>query len=236
MSAITAMNSQADRIELCNNLIEGGTTPSYGMIAVIRDLINIGIHVLIRPRGGDFLYDDQEFEIMLKDIEICKKIGVEGIVAGVLNSDGTIDKDRTSGIVRTAYPMQVTFHRAFDLSADPYKALEDIISCGATRLLTSGQKNIAFEGAELIARLISASNGRIIIMPGSGLNDSSIGAVARITKAREFHFTGRKTIKSRMDFIRDGVYMGGNPEIPENYRKVADPDLITRIRNILENI
>ncbi|HEX2968913.1 MAG TPA: copper homeostasis protein CutC [Bacteroidales bacterium] len=235
-SAITAMNAGADRIELCDNLIEGGTTPSYGTIAIVRDAINIKLHVLIRPRAGDFLYDDGEYEIMKKDIDICKKSGVDGVVTGMLNKNGSIDRKRTKELVEIAYPMSVTFHRAFDLCRDPYSSIEDIISCGADRILTSGQHNKALDGTELISTLVKIAAGRIIIMPGSGLDESNIKEIAVRTGASEFHLTGRKTIDSAMEFRRDGIQMGGIPGIAEYSRKVADQELIRRIINILKNL
>jgi len=141
-SAISALNAQsagADRIELCDNLGEGGTTPGYGMIISARNNLSIGIHVLIRPRGGDFLYSDTEYDIMRRDIELCGENGIDGIVTGILLPDGTIDVERTARLIEFAYPMTATFHRAFDMCADPVRGIEDVIATGASRLLTSGQ-------------------------------------------------------------------------------------------------
>lgn len=235
-SALSAMNAGADRIELCDNLAEGGTTPSYGMIALIRDLLKIRMNVLVRPRAGDFLYDDNEYEIMMRDIELCKKLGADGVVLGILTSDGSVDVARTSELVRAAHPLQVTFHRAFDMSNDSYKAIEDVISCGAARLLTSGQENKAKDGVQLLTELVKTAGERIIVMPGSGLDDSNIELVARVTGAKEFHLTGRKVIKSEMKFRKEGINMGGIPGIPEYSRKVADTELIGKIRRILDNL
>jgi copper homeostasis protein len=233
-SAINSMEAGADRIELCTNLYEGGTTPSYGIIDAVRNIKNIGLHVLIRPRGGDFLYSPAEFEIMMKDIEICKRIGVDGVVLGILNPDGTIDKLRTSVLVKQAEPLALTFHRAFDLGNDPFKALDDIISCGVERLLTSGHANKASDGVSLISDLVKYSSGRIIIMPGSGISDTNIETIAKESGAREFHLTGRKLIESEMSFRRESVKMGGNQS--EYSRKIADKDMILRIRKILDSI
>ncbi len=235
-SAINSMKSGADRIELCSNLAEGGTTPSYGLTEAVRDIKNIRLHVLIRPRGGDFLYNPSEFGIMVKDIEICKKIGADGVVFGILNSDGTIDKLRSSELVEIARPLDVTFHRAFDMSRDPFEALEDIIACGIGRLLTSGQKNKASDGIKLISELVNRASGRLSVMPGSGISDSNIETIARKTRAGEFHFTGRKMIESGMSFRRDGLNMGGVPDIPEYSRKIADIDMILRVKRILDSI
>ncbi len=149
-SAITAQEAGADRVELCNNLPEGGTTPGLGTIRTVRANISIGLHVIIRPRGGDFLYSASDFEIMKRDIEICGENGVDGIVVGILLPDGNIDVERTARLIELSRPMSATFHRAFDLSCDPLKGLEDVISTGAHRLLTSGQRNKAEEGLQLI--------------------------------------------------------------------------------------
>lgn len=235
-SALNAQAAGANRVELCDNLTEGGTTPSTGMIIAARKNLSISLHVIIRPRGGDFLYTPQEFEIMLKDIEICRESGVNGIVTGLLNADGTIDVERTKYIVEAAAPMTVTFHRAFDLCSDPVKGLEDIILTGATRILTSGQKNFAMEGAELISRLVRMAGERIIIMPGSGLDDLNIATIAEITKAKEFHLTGRKAVDSKMIFRREGIQMGGFADIPAYTRKVADTEKIMKIINILKMV
>lgn len=235
-SALNAMNSGADRIELCDNLIEGGTTPSCGTIAMIRDLLKIRMNVIVRPRGGDFLYDDPEYDIMMRDVEFCKRLGADGVVLGILQADGSIDIKRTAEIVKAAHPLPVTFHRAYDMTNDPYKAIEDVISTGATRLLSSGQKNKAAEGVHLLANLVKIAGDRLIVMPGSGLDDSNIEMIARLTGAKEFHLTGRKIIESKMTFKKEDINMGGIPGLPEYSRKVADAELIVKVQNILNNI
>lgn len=235
-SALNAQVAGADRVELCDNLIEGGTTPSYGTISTVRDNLSIGLHVIIRPRGGDFLYTDPEFDIMRQDIEICGELGVDGVVFGILHPDGSVDTDRSARLVEIASPMQVTFHRAFDMCIDPAKGLPDIISTGASRLLTSGQRDKAAEGADLIKKLVKQAGTKIIIMPGSGLDETNIAAMAIATGASEFHLTGRKVIESEMKFRRDGILMGGFPDIPEFSRKVADPERIKKIITILKMI
>jgi copper homeostasis protein len=235
-SAITAQNAGADRVELCGSLPEGGITPGYGTIIFARENLSIGLHVIIRPRGGDFLYSDQEYEVMCRDIEMCRKAGIDGVVLGILKSPGEIDIERTSRLIDLARPMTVTFHRAFDLCNDPLKGLEDVIATGARRLLTSGQQNTAFEGMDLIARLVKLAGDRIIIMPGSGISESNITAIAGNTGALEYHFTGRKNIDSKMIFHKENISMGGIPGVPEFSRKVADPDTITGIINKLKMI
>ena len=235
-SAIIAQDAGADRVELCNNLPEGGTTPGYGTISYARKNIDILLHILIRPRGGDFLYTGLEYDIMRRDIEICGECGADGVVLGILKSDGEIDVERTANLAELARPMSVTFHRAFDMCADPEKGLEDVITTGANRLLTSGQKNRAEEGTELINQLILQADARIIIMPGSGINESNIASIASNTGAEEFHLTGRKVMESEMIFRRQNIAMGGLPGISEFSRRVADPYMISNIINILKLI
>ncbi|MEI6049116.1 MAG: copper homeostasis protein CutC [Bacteroidota bacterium] len=235
-SAVYAQKAGADRVELCNNLIEGGTTPGYGTIVSARNNLHIGLYVIIRSRGGDFLYSDPEYDIMRREIDICGQCGVDGIVLGILRPDGAIDIERTAKLIELAHPMSVTFHRAFDMCSDPVQGLEDVIATGATRLLTSGQKDKAGEGAELISQLVRQAADRIIIMPGSGINESNIALIAKVTCAKEFHLTGRKVIESEMVFRRDGISMGGTNEISEFSRKVADTEKIKRIISILKTI
>ncbi|PLX09201.1 MAG: copper homeostasis protein CutC, partial [Marinilabiliales bacterium] len=166
-SALNAQQGGAHRVELCSNLYEGGTTPSMGEISLAREKLQIKLNVLIRPRGGDFVYSKDEIEIIKRDILFCKKIGVDGIVIGFLLPDGNIDTKLTKEIVELARPMNVTFHRAYDMCKDPEKALQEIIECGADRLLTSGIKNKAIDGIDNIASLVKMAGDRIIIMPGS---------------------------------------------------------------------
>lgn len=233
-SALVAQSAGADRVELCGSLPEGGTTPGYGTIISARNNLSIGLHVIIRPRGGDFLYTDAEYDIMRRDIDVCGENGVDGVVLGLLRPDGTIDTERTTKLVESARPMSVSFHRAFDMCNEPFKALEEVILTGADRLLTSGQKNKAEEGMVLINNLVSKADGRIIIMPGSGINAMNIFTIAKETRASEFHLTGRKTVESKMIFRRSGISMGGSSELSEFSRKVTDPDVIRSIINKLK--
>ncbi len=234
-SAIAAQVAGADRVELCDNLLEGGTTPSYGTVSSARKNITIGLNVIIRPRGGDFLYNDIEYEIMRRDIDICGECGVDGIVIGILRSDGNIDIERTARLIESAHNMPVTFHRAFDVCSDPMKGVEDIIAAGASRILTSGQQDKAADGVELIKKLVEKTKDRIIIMPGSGIDESNISWIANFTGAHEFHFTGRKVIDSEMIFRKEGIPMGA-PGVPEFSREVADPERIRTIINKLKLI
>ncbi len=188
---IIARNANADRIELCDNPGEGGTTPSYGFIKLAREIFPGELYPIIRPRGGDFLYSDNEFKIMETDVSICKQLGCDGIVTGILLKNGIVDKLRTAMLVELASPMGVTFHRAFDRVADPFEALEDIIETGCERVLTSGLQPEALSGMQLIKKLVETSAGRIIIMPGSGVRSSNIGMLMEITGAAEFHSSAR---------------------------------------------
>ncbi len=235
-SAITAQEAGADRIELCDNLQEGGTTPGPGTIASARNNLTIAINVIIRPRGGDFLYTDLEYDVMRRDIEYCGELGIDGIVLGILRSNGEVDIERTARLIEFAQPMSATFHRAFDMCPDPVKGLEDVIDTRAARLLTSGQKDKAADGTGLISELVKRAGNRIIIMPGSGINNSNISAIAKATKANEFHTTARKTIESEMIFRQSAVSMGGVAGVSEFSRKVADRDMIRDMINILNQI
>lgn len=196
-----AVEGGADRIELCDALSEGGTTASYGTIRRCREKFTVQLFPIIRPRGGDFLYTDEEFGIMLNDVKLCKELGCDGVVTGLLNKKGGIDVDRTAKLIEAAYPLDVTFHRAFDRCQDPFEALEQLIQINCQRILTSGQKPTAPEGAELIAQLVSAASERVVIMPGSGVRKENIELLAEKTGATEFHSSLRGRQKSKMEFI-----------------------------------
>ena len=204
-SCMIAQAAGAHRIELCDNPSEGGTTPSYGFIKTARENLSIELYPIIRPRGGDFLYSEIEFEVMKADIENCKNLGCDGVVIGILHADGTVDKKRCKQLVEIAHPMKVTFHRAFDRTNDPFKAMEDIISIGCERILTSGQKNLAIDGEELLNKLVKQANNRIIIMPGSGVNSDNIETLVKNTNATEFHTSARTFVNSKMEFINESM-------------------------------
>ena len=199
-SCIIAQSAGANRIELCDGPAEGGTTPSYGFIKAARKKLQIELYPIIRPRGGDFLYNPDEFEIMKNDIKLCKELNCDGIVIGILQADGTVDKERCTQLVELAYPLGVTFHRAFDRTVDPFKALEAIIEIGCVRILTSGQRPTAADGAELISQLIKQAAERIIIMPGSGIRSDNIVDIVTKTNATEFHTSARIMAESKMIF------------------------------------
>ncbi len=200
-SCIIAQENGATRIELCDNPAEGGTTPSYGFIKAAREKLQIDLYCMIRPRGGDFFYNDDDFEIMKTDVQICKQLGCDGIVIGILNNDGSVDKPRCKKLVQLAYPMGVTFHRAFDRVANSVRSLEDIIEMGCERILTSGLVIDCLQGAPQIAQLIQQADERIVIMPGSGLHSSNIIEVAKITGAKEFHASAKIYKNQRTDFV-----------------------------------
>lgn len=202
-SALLAAAAGADRLELCENPGEGGTTPSYGTLKVVREKITIPVFPIIRPRGGDFLYSDDEFIVMKKDVELCRQLGFEGVVIGLLNADGKVDALRTKELVETAYPMEVTFHRAFDRAADPFEAMETIITCGCQRILTSGQVPNACDAQDLLAKLITQAGDRIIIMPGSGVRSSNSAAIAKSTGAFELHSSARKLASTNMKYQKE---------------------------------
>lgn len=225
----SAVEGGADRIELCANLAEGGTTPSYAHIKKCREAFDIALFPIIRPRGGDFLYTKDEFEVMTNDIKLCKELGCDGIVIGLLNMDGTIDVTRTSELIELAYPLEVTFHRAFDRCKDPFIALEELIEIGCQRILTSGQKPTVSEGIDLIAELNKKADDRIIIMPGSGVRKENIKMLAEKTGCVELHSSLRGKVKSPMQFVHPAF---SNSE--ESYTNNSiDPEEVRALRNAL---
>jgi copper homeostasis protein len=233
---LEAQKGGADRIELCDNISAGGTTPSIGSILTSRKLLKIKIFVLIRPRAGDFLYSGVEYDIIKKDIKFCKEAHIDGIVTGVLNSSGGVDKKRLMEIVKLANPLPVTFHRAFDMTAEPFKAMEDIIECGCKRILTSGQMQTAEEGIKLISELAKKSRERIIIMPGSGINENNIKKIMKATKCDEFHMSLRKIISSKMKFRNENIKMGSNTDTSEYEIKITSAQRIRKIKNLISLI
>ena len=199
-STKNAVAGGADRIELCANLGEGGTTQSYGVIRMVREQFDLPVYPIIRVRGGDSLYTEEEYECMMMDALNCKAMDCDGVVTGFLKANGEIDVARTAKIVGAVYPLGVTFHRAFDRCKDPLQALEQIIDAGCERILTSGQETTAVKGSNLIRQLVEQAAGRIIIMPGSGVRADNVKALADSTHCTEFHSSLREMIPSKMKY------------------------------------
>ena len=211
-SALAAQEGGAIRVELCDNLPEGGTTPSYAQIALAKKLLNIQVYPIIRPRGGDFLYSDLEFELMKEDIKVCRELKCEGVVIGILKADGSVDKERCGELIALAGGMSVTFHRAFDMSSDLFKALEDVIELGCVRILSSGGESAALKGAVVLQKLISQANDRVSIMPGAGITVHNIAELIRLTGAKEFHASAKSSIVSKMQFRNPRLNMGAETD------------------------
>lgn len=224
------MQGGADRIELCAALTEGGTTPSAGMIKKCRESFGVQLFPIIRPRGGDFLYSDEEHDIMLHDILLCKSFGCDGVVIGMLKKNGSVPLKKTARLVEAAYPMEVTFHRAFDRCADLFITMEELIQIGCTRILTSGQQPTAPQGVDLIAQLVKAADERIVIMPGSGVRQENIRELKDKTGATEFHSSLRSKQRSKMEFIHPAFSAS-----EESYSNPAiDADEVKALRKALD--
>lgn len=208
-SCMAAQEGGADRVELCAGIPEGGTTPSYGEIKIARRMLNTTrLHVIIRPRGGDFLYTPLEVERMEEDIRMCRQLGVDGVVIGCLKADGSIDIENNQRLKDAAGDMSVTFHRAFDRCTNPMLALEQLCELGIDRILTSGQQPTAEQGIDLLRKLNKAAAGRIKILAGCGVNENNISKIHEETGVNEFHFSARIPVKSHMQYANPNVYMG----------------------------
>jgi len=210
-SAAAAERGGAQRIELCSDLIEGGITPSLGLLQTVRAGISVPLHVIIRPRGGDFCYSEEEFDIMRRDVEIAKRAGADGVVLGILLPSGRIDVARTRQLIELARPMSVTFHRAFDMSADLQHSLEDVSQAGADRLLTSGGEPDCLQGADAIARLVQSARGRIHIMAGGGINAGNVAQILQRTAVSEIHVGLATAVQSPMLVRNLRVSLGKAP-------------------------
>lgn len=235
-SCVEAQLGGAYRVELCAGIPEGGTTPSYGEIVTARENVGIKLNVIIRPRGGDFLYSDLEIASMLRDIEMAKKCGADGVVFGCLTKDGLVDVEKNRILVEAAKGMSTTFHRAFDVCKEPLDALETIIGLGFDRLLTSGQKASAILGQSLIKELVARAGRRIIIMAGCGVNESNVADLARVTGAKEFHMSVRQTVESGMTYKNCEVSMGGTVCIDEFKRDVTSARRVEKSIKELKNV
>jgi copper homeostasis protein len=230
-AAVAAAEAGVARVELCDNLVEGGTTPSAGTIQLAVERLGIPVFVMIRPRGGDFVYTELEFAIMWRDIEAAKQLGAAGVVLGLLQPDGTIDRDRTARLLDVAHPLPVTFHRAFDVTRDPVEALDVLMGLGVPRLLTSGQRPRAVESLPLLRTLIERAGGRLVVMVGGEITPDNAGDIARATGAAELHAHAPARFPSPMKYRSPGVPMGRAYE-PEDYvRLTADTAAFRKIVN-----
>lgn len=225
-SALIAERAGANRVELCASAPEGGITPSMGTLKLTRDQLHIELYPIIRPRGGDFLYDDDELAMMRQDILLCKSIGCEGISTGIQLADGNIDVEKMKRVIEWAYPMNVTCHRVFDSTPDAFRSLEELISIGCERILTSGHAPSAPEGAELLAKLAEQADGRIIIMPGAGVRAGNIKALRDASKANEFHTSAKKIMNSSVSYHNPAIRDTGDVFIADEIE----------IRNILNEL
>ncbi len=235
-SAIASAEGGAQRVEFCANLLEGGTTPSLGAIRETKRRAKIDLSVMVRPRGGDFCHTEEEFAVMEEDVRIFKEEGVDCLVFGLLNPDGTVDQERTRRLIELARPLPVTFHRAFDMTRDPFEALETLIDLGADRILTSGQEPSVFEGTELIRDLIERAAGRISIMPGCGITLKNLHRVVQETGASEIHVAAPAAQPSAMSFRNDAVFMGTALRSEEYMRYVTPADTVRRLAASVKEI
>ena len=233
-SAIAAEAGGAGRVELCDNLIEGGTTPSAGAIEECKTRLRIPVFVMIRPRGGDFLYTDVEYRVMRRDIAHAKALGADGVVLGLLRADGTVDVERTRPLVEAARPLRVTFHRAIDVARDAGEALDALMAMGIDRVLTSGQAPTALEGAAVIAALVRRAAGRIVVLPGCGIDDTNVQRLVADTGVREVHLRGSALQPSAM-VHRNRRILFRSP-IPEDDLavEVTEADRIRRLAAALQ--
>ena len=226
---VAALEGGADRVELCANLVEGGTTPSLGALRAASRAARIPIMAMIRPRGGDFVYSKLELEEMRFDIAAAKRSGARGVVLGVLRTDGTIDAETTRALVELARPMEVTFHRAFDMTRDLDEALETLIEIGIDRVLTSGGEANVIDGLERITELVRVAGERIAVMPGGGVREENIRRVIDTTGAREIHFSARSNVSSSMTYRNPRVAMGSSATEREYERSFTDPDRVRKL-------
>ncbi len=227
-SALAAQDGGADRVELCEGLEYGGTTPSYGTLALAREHLRIPLFVLVRPRAGDFLYDARETETMLRDIELCVRLGCDGVVIGALDAAGDVDQALCRTLMAAAGALQVTFHRAFDAARDPAQALERIAALGCRRVLTSGGRASAPEAAAALAGFVRQAAGRLSVMPGAGIDAGNVAALVRATGAREFHASAKAPRTSAMRFRNDAL-AGLAPDWQQ-----TDPARVRALRTALD--
>ncbi|MEI0619867.1 copper homeostasis protein CutC [Brachyspira pilosicoli] len=230
-SCINAEKGGADRLELCGNMFEGGTTPSYGVLQLAREMVSKPIYAMVRPRGGDFCYNDIEFEIMKREIKLMKELKIDGIVFGILTKEGKVDKERCKELLDLWGANKATFHRAIDVSSNLNEACEDIISLGFERILTSGGEANVMSGIIKVKELVEKYNDKIIIMPGSGINERNIEYINDTVKANEYHMTANKTVESVMQYRNENVFMGASLRPPEFSVKYTDENKVKNIKS-----
>ena len=230
-SCINAERGGADRLELCGNMFEGGTTPSYGVLQLAREMVSKPIYAMVRPRGGDFCYNDIEFEIMKREIKLMKELKIDGIVFGILTKEGKVDKERCSKLLDLWGTNKATFHRAIDVSSNLNEACEDIISLGFEKILTSGGEANVMSGIIKLKELVEKYNDKIIIMPGSGINERNIEYINDTIKANEYHMTANKTVESVMQYRNENVFMGASLRPPEFSVKYTDENKVKNIKS-----
>ena len=233
-AAMAAEAGGADRVELCANLLEGGTTPSPGTMALACERLGIPVNVIVRPRGGDFLYTDAEFEVMRRDVLAAREAGASGVVIGLLTADGEVDAARTADLIALARPLSVTFHRAFDMARDPHVALDSLLDLGVDRLLTSGQEATALEGLDLIADLVRRAGERLVVMPGGGITPRNIGRILATSGAREVHVYAAQMVEGPMRHRNPRAFMGGELRPPEFARPITAPEDVRAVRTAME--
>lgn len=231
-SALAAQAGGADRVELCSALFEGGLTPSAGLLKVTRERLRIQIAAMIRPRGGDFCYSDDEFAVMQSDLAMAKQLGADVAVFGLLSPDGSIDRERTARLIELARPLPVTFHRAFDMARDPFEAFDVLLELGVDRVLTSGQERSVIEGLELVTELVRRAGDRIIVMPGGGVTERNLARILKETGAREIHGSASGSRESRMTFRNTRIVMGGQLAPPEYSQKIASEGRVRAFRSL----
>lgn len=234
-SAVNAERGGAGRLELCSSLMEGGLTLSIGLLQVVKQSVSVPVYVMVRPRGGDFLYSEQEVEVMRRDIQLMKSHGADGLVLGALTEDGRVDAELCLELLALSRPLPVTFHRAFDMVQDPEASLETLVSLGFHRLLTSGCDCSALEGLPVIKRLVKQAKGRISIMPGGGITERNLQRILEGSGAQEFHCSARSGRDSAMKFRNSFVTMGASLSAPEYGLKVTDASKVRTLNAIARN-
>ncbi len=234
-SAAAARQGGADRVELCSALVIGGLSPSPALFRQVKAETGLPVRVLLRPRFGDFCYDDYEFRILKEETEMFRDLGADGIVTGILRPDGVLNLEQMRVLREAAGSMKMTMHRAFDVCRDPFEAMEQCVEMGVDTILTSGQKSSAWEGRRLLAELEEKARGRIELLAGAGIDDSVIYDLARQTKIKSFHMSGKSVLDSRMDFRREGVPMG-IPGVDEFEIWQTDPEKVKKVRRVLDKL